>query len=722
MKSFSPAIFLILLASSASFAATTKVTLSTDTNPGTGQAGVGYVSVVGTGFPSGTISPGAVTLTITPPTGTATTTKAAKVKVISGSEESVTFQIPATISVSTPTVYTVSLKGQTSTGNKFVSSNTSALTIDPPASLQTVAPNSANAALALTVTITGAYTSFVQGTTVASFGPGIAVGGAAEGASGPVTVTSPTTATAQISIDPAAATGAQTVTVTTGTATETLPGGFTIETAVAVANINMTTTNPLPVGFSGYQDEYDLNAVEYWDPKYIPFVQALKPGWMRFPGGTPTMAFDWQSGHMNQTWINTLSADGVSSTALAGMSRGLQLLQAKGGAFLSDFATFVPTVGSPGGIVDFNGFTDTNANSAQLMVQAAQTAGLNVLEWELCNEPYFYSGVFANGNAYAKAMFNPYYTPIHTANPSDAVGLFYEGEFPGATVNYQAWDNAMHNYSPQYWQGVSMHFYPITSTTISTTDEEQTLNGVLAHGTNDYFNSYVIPLIGANTPLFITEFDSDGFGTMPFEAYIYDAIFQAEFVARVSTVPNIKTTFASQIYLGNNFYQSMIRAVDDFESYLIRQVTINPKYSTDTSTNPNTQFQFYWSTKGLAFQILNNAVNSSNATWPTTFSGGPTVPILGYDGNPVPAVFAQGFQGTNGTHYVIITNKSNVSVPIGIEVNGLLGPASVTASYISSTSDTAENTATNQTAVQIVNTTFSNPLTVGPYSVTSISW
>jgi hypothetical protein len=722
MKSLRLAIFLVFVASSASFAAATKVTLSTDTTPGTGQAGVGYISVVGTGFPSGTISPGAVTLTLTPTTGTPSTTKAVKVKVISGSEESVTFQIPAAITVTSPAVYAVSLQGQTATGSKFISKNTSALTIDPPASLQTVAPNSANAALALTVTITGAYTSFVQGTTVASFGPGIAVGGAAEGSPGPVTVTSPTTATAQISIDPTAATGAQTVTVTTGTATETLPSGFTIETAVAVANINMTVTNPMPAGFSGYQDEYDLNGVEYWDPKYIPFVQALKPGWIRFPGGTPTMSFDWQSGHMNQTWINTLSADGVNSTALAGMSRGLQLLQAKGGASLSNFSTFYKAVGSPGGIVDFNGFTDTNANSAQLMVQAAQTDGVNVLEWELCNEPYFYSGVFANGTAYAKDMFTPYYTPIHATDPSATVGLFYEGEFPGATVNYQAWDNAMHSYPQQYWQGVSMHFYPITNASIDTTDEEQTLNGVLAHGTNDYFNSYVIPLIGTNTPLFITEFDSDGFGTMPFEAYIYDAIFQAEFVARVSTVPNIKTTLASQIYLGNNFYQSMIRAVNDFESYLIRQVTFNPKFSTDTSTNPNTQFQFYWSTKGLAFQILNNAVNSSNATWPTTFSGGPTVPILGFDGNPVPAVFAQGFQGINGTHYVIITNKSNVSVPIGIEVNGLLGPASVTASYISSTSDTAQNTATNQTAVQIVNTTFSNPLTVGPYSVTSISW
>jgi hypothetical protein len=120
MKSLSAAIVLIFLASSASFAAATKVTLATDTSPGTGQAGVGYVSVVGSGFPSGTINPTAVTLTLTPPTGTAESTKAAKVKVISGSEESIIFEIPTTILVATPTVYAVSLQGETTTGNKFV--------------------------------------------------------------------------------------------------------------------------------------------------------------------------------------------------------------------------------------------------------------------------------------------------------------------------------------------------------------------------------------------------------------------------------------------------------------------------------------------------------------------------------------------------------------------------------------------------------------------------
>jgi hypothetical protein len=98
------------------------------------------------------------------------------------------------------------------------------------------------------------------------------------------------------------------------------------------------------------------------------------------------------------------------------------------------------------------------------------------------------------------------------------------------------------------------------------------------------------------------------------------------------------------------------------------------------------------------------------------------VPILGYDGNPVPAVFAQGYQGTDGTHYLLITNKSASSVPMAIEVDGNLLQSTVTVSYISNASDTAQNTATNQTNVQIVSTTSPNPITLGPYSVTRVQW
>ena len=88
----------------------------------------------------------------------------------------------------------------------------------------------------------------------------------------------------------------------------------------------------------------------------------------------------------------------------------------------------------------------------------------------------------------------------------------------------------------------------------------------------------------------------------------------------------------------------------------------------------------------------------------------------------MPAIFAQGFQGTDGTHYLLITNKSSSSVPVAIEVDGNVLQSNVTVSYISSATDTAQNTATAQTAVQIVTTTSANPITVGPYSVTRVQW
>lgn len=91
-------------------------------------------------------------------------------------------------------------------------------------------PNIGNPGQAVAVTIYGQYTSWGAITT-ATFGPQISVGGAAAGASGPVTVSSATTLTANITIPAGATVGPQDVTVTTGAEVETVPGGFTIQAA-----------------------------------------------------------------------------------------------------------------------------------------------------------------------------------------------------------------------------------------------------------------------------------------------------------------------------------------------------------------------------------------------------------------------------------------------------------------------------------------------------------
>ena len=87
--------------------------------------------------------------------------------------------------------------------------------------LLSVSPNSGQQGqLNLPVTIAGQFTNWVQGTTTAGFGTGITVAS--------LTVNSPSIATAELNIDPAAPAGARTVTMTTGSEVETLANGFTV--------------------------------------------------------------------------------------------------------------------------------------------------------------------------------------------------------------------------------------------------------------------------------------------------------------------------------------------------------------------------------------------------------------------------------------------------------------------------------------------------------------
>jgi len=694
------------VATSGSFTVPVTLAITTTSPLPTGQVGVNYsqslTATGGTGQYTWSVTVGALP---NPPALNPTT------GLISGQPSAAT---------------TANFTIQVQDSNQVTASVPFTLTINPAASIQTLSPNSSNAGLSLQVSITGSYTHFAQGTTVASFGPGIAVGGGTAGQPGPVTVISATSATAQIAISASAATGSQTVTVTTGAEQASLTNGFTIQAAIPYISVITTSTTPLALGFSGFHDEYGLHGIEYWDPKWLAVVEPLKPGWIRFPSGEPSMSFDWETAHQNSAWMTELEPN-MPGDLYTGLVTSQELIQAKGGvcfylgSCVSDYATFLKTIGA-NGIVSFNGWTDNNPNSAGQMVTTAQTAGINIIEWEIDNEPYVYPKIFSTPAAYAASAYNPYYLNINAASSSAIAGVFFQGQFLTLFGNYQTWDAGMQAYTPQYWQGVSFHVYPIDNQNMAVSDEEQTLNGILAHGTTEYYSSYIQPLVGQNTPVFFSEVNSDGFATMPFESYIYNGIFLAEWVARMSTIPQVKAAGISAIFLPNFYNQGMIRAVNDFDGYLVAEYKNNPNYSTNTATNPNTQFQFYYSTNALAMEIANLAINSSNATWPTTVTGGPTVPIEGYDGNPVPAVFAQGYQGTDGTHYVLITNKSSSSVPIAIEVNGDVLQSTLTVSYISNASDTAQNTATAQTNVQIVNTTSPNPITVGPYSVTRVQW
>src|SRR5579864_1644671 len=224
-------LFGVLLQFCAALCGQSNVTLTSAASPTAGQPGVTVITVLGSGFPAGTIPPANVTVNLQPatsgggPSGVATATA---VTTIVGTTRRVTFQIPTTISVSTPTAYLVKISGTTSTGTAFASGNSASLTVNPGASIISVVPNTGQPGQQVSVTLTGGYTNFLTGATKASFGAGMSVGGAAEGLFGPVTASTATTATVQLTIDAAATLGPRTVQVQTGVQAASLAAGFSV--------------------------------------------------------------------------------------------------------------------------------------------------------------------------------------------------------------------------------------------------------------------------------------------------------------------------------------------------------------------------------------------------------------------------------------------------------------------------------------------------------------
>ena len=101
------------------------------------------------------------------------------------------------------------------------------------------------------VAVTGAFTSWVNGTTKANFGPGVSVGGAPAGTFGPVTVNSATGLTATLKTA-SATSGFRTVQIQTGAQTLTVQNGVLVETCTAtpptvvqISPINGGTNVPL---------------------------------------------------------------------------------------------------------------------------------------------------------------------------------------------------------------------------------------------------------------------------------------------------------------------------------------------------------------------------------------------------------------------------------------------------------------------------------------------
>jgi hypothetical protein len=472
-----------------------------------------------------------------------------------------------------------------------------------------------------------------------------------------------------------------------------------------IVNFVTTTATPLNPGFNGFNNNL-YNAVAYYDTNFQQILTTLSPGWLRFPGGTDSEAFDWTSGTVVSAWVDALATNSYQHDINAAAQ---PVVAGKGGASFSDFARMATNVGGAKIIVSVNAFTDT-PQSAQAFARYALTNHIPVAAWELANEPYTWinSGAFfTDATDYATKM-KPYRDAIKAADPDAVVALYFsEAGHPDTH-----WDNALASYSPKYWDAVTYHEYVYPGNLTTFDDLMAAANGNLFSNTTSHVTDYLMPKNNPGVPYLISEVSpSAGHGGVLLGT-LYGGIYSAEFALRMSTLPQVKYVASFQM-LSN-------AGIDETNDNLN---VVRAAYNSGTTINTSSlNFGFFLSAQAAGEAVANGALHNSIGVYATTTTGGPTAPTNG--GGSIPAVYAQAYDGGNGKRYVVLTNKGDAIAVAQIMQNGVVLTNQMLMTFVTGTNPGLVNTHLVPNNVQIQTQTVTTPgaLTIPPYSVVRLEW
>jgi len=484
--------------------------------------------------------------------------------------------------------------------------------------------------------------------------------------------------------------------------------------------VSFATTNstPLNLGFAGFCTAMQTSAVEYGDTNFQQMTATLSPGWLRYPGGSVDDAFAWTNGLTLTNWFaNFPSWETNLLWPAARIGNG------KGGVKFADFAALCQNVAGAKIVVTINGFTDSAA-SAGAFAAFALSNHIPVSAWELCNEPYTLagSGGLAAGNFFLNAtdyvaQMKPYRNAIKAAD-SNAVVAIYFNDAGYAEPN--TWDNDLKKYTDKWWDAVAYHHYPALPTSGVTFADLMALdNWQLASNTTARVTNYLIPDNNSNVTFLISEFNparGDGAGgNYPPTTTLYGAIYTAEYLLRMSTLPQMQfvgpfqLTSSTGIGVTNNFYNPVTTAYAG-------------NYTTNTAGWP---FGFYLTAQVCGSAVANGALYRATAVFPTTVGTNcPTVPAEDSSEvvTPIPAIYAQAYQGGNGKRYVVLTNKGTNAVPVQIKQDGVVLTNSFLETYVTGSDPSATNSSPQNSPVQIKTATVTNSVTIPEYSVVRLEW
>jgi hypothetical protein len=467
-------------------------------------------------------------------------------------------------------------------------------------------------------------------------------------------------------------------------------------------SINSRHHTQIEPGFAGYNVALMYVAFDY---RYLPFgaqARRLNPGWLRYPAGTRSEAFDWTTGASHQSWVDSASlsfSDDVRTDFREVLQSSMEVLAAKGGEHLDDAAALARTSGARGLIICLNVFTDIPA-SAKQFVAYARRHGIRVLAWELGNEPYFNSKLWPTATAYANAV-QPFADAIREADLNAKIGV----SMSDAGFADRNWDDALASFRPRYWDFVIYHHYPTVGGT--PTVMMAALNDVLLHRTTDYVRDEVKRRFGA-MPVMITEAGPQDGPVPGMSGTMYGGIWSAEYALRMSSFGQVKHFGIHQLVGPAGVGVTNPHLTDLIASWKNKE-RVDPG---------SFDFGLYQSAQGTAYALAAITINSAKAVFRTSVQGGGTAPLP--DGKTMPAVFAQTYRVRDKT-IVVLTNKGGRTETVSISLNARPVRARFHVITVSAADPSAKNTAGRELIGPLASDA-SGVIPVPPYSVLRISW
>lgn len=467
-------------------------------------------------------------------------------------------------------------------------------------------------------------------------------------------------------------------------------GGRAPSAVVDISTSNPTALNP---GFSGFNLALVWYGVSYRDPSFRQQAAALRPGWLRYPAGTGSDAFDWSTGFTRQEWVDRFSGTPEVQQVLEST---IPILGGKGGDSIADFALMASSLGVKT-ILCVNAFTDT-PQSAAALARWARQHGLAVAAYELANEPFGFPDFFSGSADYATKM-KPYRDAIKAVDPSAIVSLaFSEGTGP--------WNAGLASYPSRYWDAVSIHHYPSLPQGATWSDGMAAMNADLATRTTAWVTSEVLPRNPPGTKVIVSEFNPGN----TLWGSLYAGIYTAEYLLRMSTLPQAIHVGHHQLCAGTGIAFARNHTAAVAEAYAQGRTL-------DTAA---LDWGYYSSAHILGPAIANGALIQGTQVLASTVSGGGSVAATGL--GTIQALHGQAYQGADGRRHLVVTNKGGTTETVEVRLNGSTVASAFTVAYVSSADPGAVNTASNPSLVRIQTGASSNPVTVPPYCVLRLEW